>query len=507
MQFHTIVTHESPDLDALLCCYLLHTYGEPRYPGIQKAQIRFYPAGNLPDNKTPDQLEQEGILVVDMGGGRLDTHPSGNALQKNKLFLSAANLVAADLGIAEKGSLKNLLEFVRLHDSTGKSLSSRNPVDHLMSLPTLVRGGLLHFGHDFTGMTRLFANIFHAIETANDDDSEEHRKLKNSYLIGSKGDCFFIPSTFSLKSFCSGYIADRIMKKKLLWEESASDLDNKWENLTNFSESFKLYDYPELQKLLFFLDRLKPSNYLLDSNTPIDQTISLINIIKGFCLLYQGRIEQVKEAVFLLLDCVLAYEREWNDAVSEYQKKRQLYVVGSIRLAVISATSGVATKAARWLDKPDVILFQDTNEFNISISLNQLGRLKNYTLTSLCARIRAAELFFDESQPGGLLRGDLSVVGEMAGWFLHQSEKLLVHGSPKSRRSPTKIPLLVLVEIVLSEFDKKHKLPNEICPNDRCLQRECVFFGLQLENCFLHRENLRCRNEAAQKHIPEATKI
>ncbi len=64
-----IVTHRFPDLDALLCCWLLRRFGESRYPGIAEVPIDFWNAGDLPEGKTPEDLEREGTLLVDTGGG------------------------------------------------------------------------------------------------------------------------------------------------------------------------------------------------------------------------------------------------------------------------------------------------------------------------------------------------------------------------------------------------------------------------------------------------------
>lgn len=493
MQFHTILTHESPDLDAILCCYLLQRHGENRYPGISSADIRFCPAGCLPDNKTPDQLEMEGVLVVDMGGGRLDTHPNGQTISKNKLHLSASNLVASDLGIAEQTTLKNLLEFVRMHDSMGKSLSSRNAVDHLVSLPNLVRGGSLFFKQDFATMAKFFMDVLGAIEAGNDFADYPERKHKGCCLVSQQKDTFFVPLAWDLKSFLAGYLCQRFLQKKVVWEEPSSHVDlHSWDTLGDFLEAWGLYRHEELHKLITFVDQLKPNHYLLDSTTPIDQTVSLTNIFRGWQQIYQQDIARAIEPVFLLFDCILAYEHSWTTAVREYNEKRQMYHVNDLRLVAISAEGGAVIKVARWQDKADITVFQDIKETHISISLNQMGRTKNYSLKRLAARIRTAEIIY-----GGVADADalnvenLFAIGEAASWFLHQSEKLLLHGSPKGRRLPALVPFEMVVRLVISEFDESLKLPDELCPPNQCLHQKCRFYQLRLSNCFAHRENIR----------------
>ena len=108
----------------------------------------FVPAGQLPDGLDPDTLERErGILAVDTGGGRLDTHARTGAVPSRRQEKSASLLVAEDLGVATRPELVKLLEFVRLQEIRGRSIESRKPMDHLVCLPNLVRGlNLCHRG-------------------------------------------------------------------------------------------------------------------------------------------------------------------------------------------------------------------------------------------------------------------------------------------------------------------------------------------------------------------------
>lgn len=136
-----ILTHESPDLDCTLCVWLLKRFGESRYPGVSQLPVQFYPAGVIPDDLHPDELEAtRGILAVDTGGGRLDTHSRDGVVDAEKHDKSAASLVAEDLGIAGMAELEKILQFVTLQEIKGRSIASTQPMDHLVSLPNLIRG-------------------------------------------------------------------------------------------------------------------------------------------------------------------------------------------------------------------------------------------------------------------------------------------------------------------------------------------------------------------------------
>jgi hypothetical protein len=126
MQIHTILTHESPDLDATLCIWLLRRFGESRYPAIKTASLMFVPAGMIPDDLHPDQLELErGILAVDTGGGRLDTHAREGVVDPQRQGKAAAQLVAEDLGVATDPALEKVL-IILLDCFPGRVLAGRS---------------------------------------------------------------------------------------------------------------------------------------------------------------------------------------------------------------------------------------------------------------------------------------------------------------------------------------------------------------------------------------------
>lgn len=66
----TIVTHHTPDLDAITSIWLIKRF----LPNWQEADVRFVPAGKTLDNQTPDSDPK--VLHVDTGFGILDHHQS-----------------------------------------------------------------------------------------------------------------------------------------------------------------------------------------------------------------------------------------------------------------------------------------------------------------------------------------------------------------------------------------------------------------------------------------------
>ncbi len=85
-----IVTHLSPDLDAITSVWLIKKY----LPGWSEAETKYVPAGSTYENKKPE--EQEDIIHVDTGFGRFDHHQDNkhtSASKKVFQFLKEKTLI------------------------------------------------------------------------------------------------------------------------------------------------------------------------------------------------------------------------------------------------------------------------------------------------------------------------------------------------------------------------------------------------------------------------------
>lgn len=129
IKFHTIVLPVAPQPDTLAAIFILKKFGEEKYPGIKEAKIESW--SMMPQGKTPESLETDGVLLIDLGGGRFDHHP-----QKDKT--TASRLVAEDLGVAESPALAKLLEYARRDDMFGRGTISDDPIDRAFGLSALI---------------------------------------------------------------------------------------------------------------------------------------------------------------------------------------------------------------------------------------------------------------------------------------------------------------------------------------------------------------------------------
>lgn len=125
---HTIITPTRPQPDTLVALYIMKTYGNDRFPGVDSAQVEIV---SLPPSGSEQDLESQGILLFDLGGGRFDHHGK-------QPVTTCSQLVASYLGTANDPSLKKLLDYAYRDDTQGKGTISRDPLDRAFGLSGLV---------------------------------------------------------------------------------------------------------------------------------------------------------------------------------------------------------------------------------------------------------------------------------------------------------------------------------------------------------------------------------
>jgi hypothetical protein len=118
--FKRILTHERPHLDEIVAIWLLRRFGEQRFPGIGAAAVEFTSIRRLQEaGRKPEDYEADGTLLLGIGGGRFDEHPTLD--EGRKTGDCATTLVARELGISDDPSLAKILRFVRAADVDGNA--------------------------------------------------------------------------------------------------------------------------------------------------------------------------------------------------------------------------------------------------------------------------------------------------------------------------------------------------------------------------------------------------
>lgn len=113
MEVKQILMPNKPQLDPIVAAFLLGEYGEEKFPGIMKASIKYWKHSHDPEPEDIKKMESEGVLMIDVGGGRFDHHTVEGVQE------SATSLVAEYLGIESNPELSALLAYVREDDLEG----------------------------------------------------------------------------------------------------------------------------------------------------------------------------------------------------------------------------------------------------------------------------------------------------------------------------------------------------------------------------------------------------
>lgn len=156
MNIHTIVLFPKIQVDTAIAFYLLKQFGENQFPGLNDAKVVFW--SDLPSGKNAFQLEEEGYVLVDMGGGRFDHHKYG---QEN-LTVSSSLMVAQFLGLSDKLEFQKLLELSRRDDLEGKGTLSRDPIDRAFGISGLLMSLVKTYPNDPLLVLNLVVPLFHA---------------------------------------------------------------------------------------------------------------------------------------------------------------------------------------------------------------------------------------------------------------------------------------------------------------------------------------------------------
>lgn len=125
--YNKIIIPSRPHPDVIVGIFLLIKFGAEKYPGIKDAVIETWQ--ELPTGETSLSLEQQGVLLLDVGGSKFDHHNSGKNL---------AQLIAEDLGIEKNPALSKILSYAERDDKHGLGTVSNDPLDKAFGLSGLV---------------------------------------------------------------------------------------------------------------------------------------------------------------------------------------------------------------------------------------------------------------------------------------------------------------------------------------------------------------------------------
>jgi len=400
-----IVTHSNPDLDGMLGILLLKKYGEVQFPGISSAIVTFHSASKLPYNISPSNLEKLGILAVDIGGGRFDSHP-GEDFSTEKINRSAADLVAEKLGLLTNLSWSPLIEYVRMHDTNPYNPFSRELIHQIFSLSTVIEGFTILHENDSSQILNLGIQTISVIPSYIENvDAVQHVN--------------------SIRKLLDDYFLSRDIYSNMEIESS-----------THFLEWFVLF---------------KMNSSKTYGEHPLEKVLALSSLLHGAYYYYEGDHDLLHEFIFQTMDAILIRENYWIDAISQYKTRSIVKRIDRLVISSITSNNGMVIKAARFVDNPDILVYQASDNSAITILIKRKGKLHNYPFEILVAKVRLLEAIETNASVDFI---NLKSIGSYYGWFFHQSRNLLIRGSRKDNSFiPTSIPFSSILDAIYMEFD------------------------------------------------------
>ncbi len=468
---HRIITHVHPDLDALLAIYMLRKHGENLFPGVKDAPVDYVSANYLPSGKTPEDLENEGILAVDTGGGRFDNHPNASTMNQKKWDSCAAQLVADTFGVAEDSGYRIILPFTLAHDSEGRSLSSKDAAHHLLA-PHGILEGLHRLYEDDGKVTDIFQEYLEAlyfIHSREEYDIDAVAEQFDSALLNYLQENYKTDNDFERKEAFS-------------WPTLGSSHTFVQSKGWNFRR--------DIEKLMKFTSNLLTKN---DRQLPDEENetqLLLPFIIKGLAELHQSDLTRFHELTAIFFDAVVKREADWFSALNDVNRSARVIKGRKFNLIAVASKNGLVIKAARYKKRADAVLYYDPQNKFVTVQAGRRPDGKSVlNLPRVAARLRIADRVKRGNQKP---LNNADGIGEVAGWFLHQSLQVLNRGSQKAPdATQTSLDYDELIQIVASEIHYQEKLPDQFCPPDQCLEKKCAFYSLKLSNCYNHRQNIR----------------
>lgn len=410
IKVNRILTHENPDLDGMLSVLLLRKFGSKLFDGVSQAEVVFHPAGELPGNMSPEQLEKTGTIAVDIGGGRFDSHPSKQSGKAKKTH-SAADLVAKELGVIDNTNWKDFIEYARLHDTTGYSLTSRDHVHHLFALHSIIEGLTLLNRDNSAKILEQGIEIIQCIPAAKEYEAEPGQ---NGMLLE--------------------LLLEYINEKGVSVEEPAE----------------------QHEQLITWLTRLKKEDINLESEDKTDRLVSLTTIFKGAFYSFKGNKQAIMNILTVCLDAVLERQLKWVNALKQFESVSVVEKIDKLVITTVLSENSLIIKAARFKTHPDILIYSDPVTRSVTIFIQRKGFLSNFPFQKIVAYIRLAEATENNENVD---YADLEKVGSYQGWFLHQSMNLLIRGSRKQLTFvPTSLSLETIRALIKVVLDKNgHK--------------------------------------------------
>ncbi|KKP61485.1 MAG: hypothetical protein UR54_C0001G0025 [Candidatus Roizmanbacteria bacterium GW2011_GWA2_34_18] len=174
----TIVTHLSPDLDAIASVWLIKKF----LTGWKDAKIKLVPTGTTLDNNLPDSNKD--IIHVDTGLGKFDHHQINEYTSATKLvykYLISKDLIQSK----EVKPLEKIVEYVNATDHFAEVFYSNPESDLYDFMIRQLIDGLKVINHEEAKLIEIIFQLLDAVLIVFKNKVNGEEEIKNGFVFQS----------------------------------------------------------------------------------------------------------------------------------------------------------------------------------------------------------------------------------------------------------------------------------------------------------------------------------
>lgn len=174
----TIVTHLSPDLDAIASAWLIKKYLD----GWDNAQIKLVPSGTTLDNQLPDS--NKNVIHVDTGLGKFDHHQTNEYTSATKLvyqYLINKDLIKSK----EVKPLEKIVGYVNATDHFAEVFYPEPESDRYDFMIRQLIDGLKIINHEEIKLIKITFQLLDAAFVVFKNKVNAEKEIKNGFVFQS----------------------------------------------------------------------------------------------------------------------------------------------------------------------------------------------------------------------------------------------------------------------------------------------------------------------------------
>lgn len=174
----TIVTHLSPDLDAITSVWLIKKY----LPDWNNAEIKFIPAGTTLNDESPDK--DKNVIHVDTGLGHFDHHQTNDYTSATKLvykYLAKKDLIEE----SETKALEKIVEYVNSTDHFAEVFYPDPDADRYDFMIRQLVDGLKVISREETKLVDVIFLLLEAVLVVFKNKINAEKEINNGFVFKS----------------------------------------------------------------------------------------------------------------------------------------------------------------------------------------------------------------------------------------------------------------------------------------------------------------------------------